>query len=99
MEKRLIDGLALLKLFSVSPSGDRYRLRDCDNFPVDIHLEEVQKQIKNAPTIDAVEVVRCKDCKFYHKQKCAMDDWHFSETKENDFCSFGQKKEEARDNG
>lgn len=49
--------------------------------------------------VDAVEVVRCKDCKFYHKQECAMDDWHFSETKENDFCSFGQKKEEADCNG
>lgn len=45
-----------------------------------------------------IEVVRCKNCKFYHKQECAMDDWHFSETKENDFCSFGQK-EEARNNG
>lgn len=46
-----------------------------------------------------VEVVRCKDCKFYHKQECAMDDWHFAETKEDDFCSFGKKKEEVRDNG
>lgn len=97
MEKRLIDGLALLKLFSVAPSGDRYRLRDCDNFPVDIHLEEVQKQIKKAPTIDAVEVVRCKDCKFYHKQECELENPY--KTKESDFCSFGQKKEEARDNG
>lgn len=43
--------------------------------------------------VDAVEVVRCKDCKFYHKQECAMDDWHFSETKEEDFCSFAERKE------
>lgn len=58
----------------------------------------VKSDIESECVVDAVEVVRCKDCKFYHKQECAMDDWHFSETKENDFCSFGQKKE-ATDNG
>lgn len=53
---------------------------------------EIMAEVHYSETVDAVEVVRCKDCKFYHKQECAMDDWHFSETKEEDFCSFGQKK-------
>lgn len=43
-------------------------------------------------TRDLVEVVRCKDCKFYHTQECSMDDWHFAETKEDDFCSYGEQK-------
>lgn len=43
-----------------------------------------------------VEVVRCKDCKFYHKQECELENPY--KAKENDFCSFGQK-EEATDNG
>lgn len=62
-------------------------------------LVNADRMSEETPNIDAVEVVRCKDCKFYHTEECAMDDWHFAETKENDFCSFGQKKEKARDNG
>ena len=30
-----------------------------------ISSEEVEQAIKDAPTVDAVEVVRCKDCKHY----------------------------------
>lgn len=59
----------------------------------------IPKVLEETSGVDVIEVVRCKDCKFYHKQECAMDDWHFSETKESDFCSFGQKKEEAKSNG
>mgnify|MGYP000851205327 CR=1 FL=1 len=30
-----------------------------------------RKTIKDAPTIDAVEVVRCKDCKQYNTTNCS----------------------------
>lgn len=52
------------------------------------------KEYLSACEKDAMEVVRCKDCKFYHTQDCAMDDWHFSETKDGDFCSYGKRKDE-----
>lgn len=54
------------------------------------------KQIEEAPTIDAVEVVRCKDCKYHMdidngRQKHYMcgqvgcDDW---------FCADGEMRED-----
>ena len=57
--------------------------------------------IKEAPTADVVEVVRCKDCKHFKPQNQSV---HWSPTKrycmrkaatrvnEDDFCSYGKKK-------
>ena len=38
--------------------------------------EAVQQMIKGCPTIDAVPVVRCKDCRFYlqSNEKCELVD-------------------------
>lgn len=53
---RLIDADALWKKFSVNPNtGERYRTRDCDNFPVTVNLEAVQREIRSAPTIDPLK--------------------------------------------
>ena len=58
------------------------------------------KHIDNAPTIDAVPVVRCKDCVngtvFVNKQgveyvDCVLDD--YSVRKPTDYCSYGKRKE------
>lgn len=53
--------------------------------------------IKNAPTVDAVEVVRCKDCKYslLHKRNpnfliCEMVE--YMTVAYNDYCSYGEKK-------
>ena len=44
--------------------------------------------IKNAPTVDAVPVVRCKDCKYFETWLCqnedSYDDW---------FCADGERKD------
>lgn len=45
--------------------------------------------IDDAPTVDAVEVVRCKDC----KHRCENDDFICIGVKNNDFCSYGERKE------
>lgn len=50
------------------------------------------------PTIDAVEVVRCKDCRFYSEPnffsgKCTLrGDYIFT----NDFCSYSSIERECR---
>ena len=61
--------------------------------------------IENAPTIDAVPVVRCRECKHYrefHTKKhrqimrlCYRMGKHDMEypVKPDDFCSYGQRKE------
>ena len=56
--------------------------------------------IDDAPTVDAVEVVRCRDCKYwqdnnggYPHDECR---WGKGETPDaDDFCSYGERKEGA----
>lgn len=52
--------------------------------------------IDKMPTIDAVPVVRCKDCKWWGDYGCAVRIVDESDKpKENDFCSFGERKYDA----
>ena len=54
-----------------------------------VPLRDVMKSIENAPAVDAVEVVRCKDCKHRHSSEfCECRD-------EMAFCSDGEKNETA----
>jgi hypothetical protein len=90
-EKRLIDANALITQFDGFGFGG-----ECDG-------EIVLDAIANAPTVDAVEVVRCKDCKQWNCVKkpkgydkllgyCLNDDEPI-ERWEYDFCSYGERKE------
>ena len=54
----------------------------------DYDVEQVLGDIEDAPTIDAVEVVRCKDCIF--RADCEYDGSRFGD---DDFCSRGERKE------
>lgn len=83
----LIDRQALLK------DIERYHLSD-GKFQ---HWVEVQ------PSVDAVEVVRCKDCKYFDSGtdedgklffKCLG--WVYGGTSEDDFCSHGERKDGIR---
>lgn len=47
--------------------------------------------MENAPTIDAVEVVRCKDC--IYQVECAFTEWLGRNG--NGFCSCGERREDA----
>ena len=63
------------------------------------------KQISEAPTVDAVPVVRCAKCEHWVKNDdgqcvCALFDIANSYgepvvTKPDDFCSYGKRKGEA----
>lgn len=85
---RLIDADKMLeylkRLVAFSDSRDRIRLY---NF------------VKEMPTIDAIEVVRCKDCKQYKHYssvfgKAMMCHLLCTKTKDIDYCSYGERKEE-----
>lgn len=58
---------------------------------------KVLELIEKAPTIDAVPVVRCKDCKHCDPENHHCD--HHMGTaaplrrKPDDFCSYGERKE------
>lgn len=69
---------------------------------------KIQKLIADTPTVDAVPVVRCKDCKHYRNYPNGLCYLH-TEPKTNsrgysgdavcvepeDFCSYGERKEGA----
>ena len=60
----------------------------------------VNDAILTAPTVDAVEVVRCKDCKYskHLKQYPKVNTWKCILTdvvyRADDYCSYGERKEE-----
>lgn len=57
---------------------------------------DFRKVIENAPTVDAEEVVRCKDCARCKKGYCTIrkDSWGAALlVGEHDFCSDGERKE------
>ena len=64
-----------------------------------------ENDINNAPTVDAVRVVRCGECKHWHQNgfgnrksglcNC-LTECHGAEdpyTAENHFCSYGERKD------
>ena len=85
-EKRLIDANELIK---EANADGAYGYVDA-------------KQIADAPTVDAVEVVRCRQCKHCDPENHHCD--HHMGTvaplkrEPDDFCSYGERKEGA-DNG
>ena len=64
-----------------------------------VHIGEpgkARKLMEDAPAVDAVEVVRCKDCKHYWKNvntpgyagKC-------THVEDDDFCSHGERRSDV----
>lgn len=98
---RLIDADALkkeivdLKLKLRSENQDYYTGYICA-------LSVVEGMIAYAPTIDAVPVCRCKDCKHnyglthggeYCSVDIVCDYWATDGLSESDFCSYGERME------
>lgn len=61
--------------------------------------------VDEIPTCDAVEVVRCKDCKYrkstfngdgYFCSVWDTDDYEEAYVKDNDFCSYGERRTDGR---
>ena len=72
------------------------RLKDNDSSKYDLGLDTAINEIKyHMPTADVVEVVRCKDCKWFGKVGCAImiaDD--YDKPTEDDYCSFAERRED-----
>lgn len=50
----------------------------------------MKHMIANAPTVDAVPVVRCRECK--HNSYCCRSINPYGEC-DNDYCSYGERKD------
>ena len=53
---------------------------------------DVMKCINKLPTVEVVEVVRCKDCKYWRDDDCKNDDHGYCPKSENDFCPWGERR-------
>ena len=94
-EKRLIDANAII--------GNLQEALDRNDDKRDYHtyraFNVVLNKLKNTPTVDAVEVVRCKDCKHFdeHTGKCYLfcDSEYIVELEvdSDHFCSYGERKD------
>ena len=73
-----------------------------DKFADDAPLSYGKNIVKNAPTVDAVRVVRCKDCKWwYRNEACTVNAITVAEClyrgdvwESNEFCSEGERRED-----
>lgn len=85
---RLIDADALVR-------DHGFFIEDEDGFPTCVVCET---DIRYYPTIDAVPVVRCKDCDWYREDgsicanpKCGKS-WYGCRVPEQHFCSYGERR-------
>ena len=85
-EKRLIDANALKSYMDECSKETRFR----------VYYGYATSFIDAAPTVDAVEVVRCRECK-HRKDTSVKEHAHCSLTgytvEYDDFCSCGERKE------
>ena len=91
---RMIDADALLKhagIFEVKACA-----RGCGNSILNFAKAWLWNEVNIAPTIDAVPVVRCRECKH-----CDPENYHCDHPmstaaplrrKPDDFCSYGEKE-------
>ena len=101
-KKRLIDANALLKELRKELSECQ---KDADEFGGENILwaegiEFAIDTVKQAKPVDAVEVVRCRDCLYWEEYDgemfCLCDANLMTDTAADDFCSYGERR---TDNG
>ena len=78
----------------------------CEEFPdsyceFGFSRENIRKLLRDAPTVNAVPVVRCRECKHRGTDDCIFHikgepaDEELLLKLDNDFCSYGERKEGA----
>lgn len=70
-----------------------------DEMPYSLKRELAEKMVDNIPKVDAVEVVRCKDCKFNKakdkdKGVCGLMLYVHNA---DDYCSYGERKDQGHE--
>lgn len=83
---RLIDADELLDWSEIIPLTD----------DGGIDINDFEEKLKTMPTIDAVQVIRCKDCKYYEEQDETIGTCLLTESGAHikGYCSWAEMKEE-----
>ena len=77
----------------------------CEEFPdsyceFGFSREKIRELLRDIPTVDAVPVVRCRECKYrfknngHNKDGCPIIDANIW-MDDDDFCNHGERKEDA----
>lgn len=87
---RLIDADALLCALDLN------HMTEAEGYKMDLMRSDIKAAINDAPTVDAVEVVRCKDCMLATRSDFG-DAYIFCKKRRanlwpDDFCSGGFKR-------
>ena len=93
---KLIDADKMKEVFEISGFCGNCKRRGIFGCLEDIRVADVCICIHEAPTIDAVPVVRCKDCKYWEKPY-GWNGWcdeHGIPAEEDDFCSWAERRDE-----
>ena len=73
------------------------RANHCDKEHANEHflngIETVLEYAEQLPTVDAVSVTRCKNCRSYNKPKTGWCEFHLDREHPDDFCSYGERKD------
>ena len=75
------------------------RIKDTLKNPETAHYDtlmfyEIEDVLEDVEPADVVPVIRCKDCKYNATtHKCLNPDSFFLIPKDDDFCSYGERRE------
>ena len=86
---RLMDADAILK---VDENSDKALVLGSGK-SLEIAYALLKKKVEDAPTVDAVVVTRCKDCRSYNKPKTGWCEVHLDRENPDDYCSYGKRKD------
>ena len=83
---RLIDADAMKRVYQ-EVLCSHVACTDCSLFMDDKYCR-FETMLSEAPTINAIHVVRCRDCRKFKTYDCRMVASGY-----DDFCSYGERKE------
>lgn len=75
-----------------------------DRLEIEVGYEGMREDLYSLPVVDAVPVVRCKDCVAWKRNVGIVDSpnghcfEHDIDTNGQDFCSYGERREGGNDN-
>lgn len=72
----------------------KHRMETVEMFGLKGLMKVAIGMVTESPTVDAVEVVRCKDCTSFYSGWCCDYGIHMDD---NEFCSWGERRTDETD--
>ena len=101
--KELLKAMDTWDKFGYTHTGAFVRNPNTDDYVPYVHYEDMVKCVSNMPTADVVEVVRCKDCRYFiPNEPCVGGTYEACDilvgqdgcgmnVEEDFFCAYGER--------